>query len=173
MAVTFLGIFCFLFSLAVHILFWKFLPRSRRLRLLAPVFLFSFFVFINLIYFSAKFIPALASFLPRDVYSAARILLLFLLFTAAYIATYPGLEIDSPSLALVYFIYCSGSEGFDKQRLASCVGDDVLVIPRINDLVSSGLVIKKDGRYLITSLGKVFIGIFIFYRRSIKLPKGG
>lgn len=173
MIVIFLGIFSFLFGFAVHILFWRFLPESRRLRLLIPLFVLSFCVFISLIYFIGGFFPVLEACLPRGIYSFLHISLLFLLLTAGYFTTYPAIEIDSPSLALVYFIHCSGKNGFDKQRLEICMGDDVLILPRIDDLVRGGLVMEKDGHYLITGSGKMFIKIFISYRRLMGLPKGG
>lgn len=90
-----------------------------------------------------------------------------------YITTYSAIEADSPSLVMAMNIAQEGLKGLSKEQLFQTVSDDILIKPRIIDLVNARLIYLDSDRYKITKKGAYFIRIFILYRRLINLPKGG
>lgn len=94
-------------------------------------------------------------------------------FMAAYIVTYSALEVDSPSLVIVRKIDEAGEKGFAADEFDSFANDDLLIRPRLRDLLRDNLA-KVDGdRYVITPHGEKLVRIFIVFRRTLGLPKGG
>jgi predicted transcriptional regulator len=54
------------------------------------------------------------------------------------------------------------------------LNDDLLVKPRIEDLLRDKLVCMDGEKYLLTPKGNSFVTIITFYRKLINLPvKGG
>ncbi len=67
----------------------------------------------------------------------------------------------------------TGTEGINKEDYLKTLSDDVLVKPRIRDLVRDKLAYLEGGRYRLTPKGKNLAQIFIFFRSILKAPKGG
>ncbi len=99
--------------------------------------------------------------------------LLYASLTFAYITTYSGIEVDSPSLVIVMDISLAGSDGLPKEKLEQTMNDDLLVKPRVKDLVSGGMAYVEKDKYRLTAKGLFLISIFNFYRRLLHLGKGG
>jgi hypothetical protein len=91
----------------------------------------------------------------------------------AYITTYSAMQVESPSLLMVLAIAKAGPQGLPPERLQSVLSDDLMVRPRIRDLVRDGLVVAADGRYTITGKGRRLVGIFRAYRDLLGAAKGG
>ena len=100
-------------------------------------------------------------------------LLLAAALGAAYIATYPALEVTSPTLAILDDIARSGRSGLDHRALVAKMDDGFLLLPRIADLENEGLVALSGDHYLLTAKGKRVAALFIRLRSLLRLPAGG
>ncbi|MCZ7644144.1 MAG: hypothetical protein M5U26_02505 [Planctomycetota bacterium] len=94
-------------------------------------------------------------------------------FAAAYIITYSAVEVDSPSLVMIMSVDQAGAEGLPKVDFHRRMNDDVLVRPRLRDMLRDGLAVREDGRYRLTAKGRRSIRVFVLFRRLMRLSKGG
>ena len=67
----------------------------------------------------------------------------------------------------------AGEKGLNKSEFEKMFTDELLIIPRIRDLVESGMIFLDQEKYRLALSGRVFISIFIFYRKLMKAQKGG
>jgi hypothetical protein len=110
---------------------------------------------------------------PKAISDYLHIFLFFTSFTLAYLITYSALEADSPSLVLIMSIANAGTNGLPKEQFEQLVTDDVLILPRIRDLLRDKMISVEEGRYNLTSKGLVFVRIFIIYRQILKISQKG
>jgi hypothetical protein len=94
-------------------------------------------------------------------------------FAAAYIITYSAIEADSPTLVLVQLVWRAGPRGLREADLRTLLSDDVLVKPRLADLVRDGMLIPDADGYRLTFKGRCFCCIFISFRALLGAQKGG
>ena len=97
----------------------------------------------------------------------------YLAVMLAYVVTYSGIEVDSPSLVMVLEIAAAGVQGYDQQRLYQLMDNDRLVSPRVNDLLNGEMVVLQKGFYFLTPKGKRVARLFCFYRRVLKRERKG
>lgn len=150
-------------SFIFHLGVWKVRLPKRQTRALLIIFfgaLAAFFVFFR-------------GYASLSLQGCLSVGLFVVSLTLAYIITYSAMEVDSPSLVMVNAIAGAGPEGLPKGRFDEMMTDDVLVIPRIKDLLRDGHVYLEGGRYRLTPKGESFIRIFIFYRKLLRVPLRG
>lgn len=94
-------------------------------------------------------------------------------FTLAYIITYSALEADSPTLVMIKAIAEAGAAGLPVEKLLESASDDVLLKPRLADLVRDGMLVQDGSTYQMTPRGRSFVQIFIYSRRILGAGKGG
>jgi hypothetical protein len=111
--------------------------------------------------------------LPYDIASHLQGLLMAAALGAAYIATYPALEVTSPTLAILDAITAEGPEGLDLRALEQRMDDSVLLAPRLADLLSEGLASLEGDCYRATDKGRSLAGFFIKLRTLMRRPIGG
>jgi len=111
--------------------------------------------------------------MPGSISEWLRIGIFHISLTLAYMITYSAIEADSPSLVMVMAIANSGPNGMDAKEFEATLNDDLLIRPRIMDLITDKMAYKEDGRYRLTKKGLLFANIFIYYRRLLRAPKGG
>lgn len=165
------GLFAVFFT--VHVIVWRRRsPRSHTQALLQIAFLTwaagSFTIVLLALQPGAWSRAALG-----DAVSYAHVFLLFFSLVLAYVATYSAVEVDSPSLVMTLSIARAGQAGLAEGEFYKQMNDDVLVLPRLRDLLRDGLAIKRDDRYVITPSGKKLVSLFVFYRRLLGATKGG
>ncbi|HNQ35367.1 MAG TPA: hypothetical protein PKN80_04800 [bacterium] len=159
------GLGLFLAALLAHILIWRLRRPARRIRVLC--LLFPVFLAAGLAWLPGRFgLPGLA---PSDY---LEVILLDLSLAAAYLVTYPALEVESPSMLLVLMVGRAGRAGLDPADPERDLDDRRLVEPRLKDLERSRLVVCRDGCYRLTPAGRRFVGIFVGYRNLFR-PEGG
>lgn len=110
---------------------------------------------------------------PRTLCEYLQLSLFVISLTLAYVSTYSGIAADSPSLVMIMNIAKAVVDGLDRERLFGTMTDDVLVKPRIRDLVDAKMVYVDGNKYKIAAKSILFIRILLFYRRLLGLPKGG
>lgn len=163
MSVLIWGLILFAVAFFLHLVVWRlYLPRNP---IKALVFLFSSVALLGIIFLFS-----------RKIYSPAQylhIVVLFFSFFIAYLLTYSAIEADSPSLVIVLRIYKAGKEGLPVNVIKESFKDDLLVEPRLKDLVDARLVDFNGVTYKINNKGVIFILPFMLYRNLLCLRKGG
>lgn len=153
----------FIFAFFVHFLIWRIsLPKKNHTLCLLNIF---FGIFIASIFLKFVSLPK-----PADYW---RLFLLHGSLTLAYIVTYSAIEVDSPSLVILLNIAKSSSGGLSKERLSGIMSNEMLVVPRITDLVDDKMVLIDKDKYKLSSKGVLLINVFIFFRELLKASKGG
>ncbi len=98
--------------------------------------------------------------------------LLHFALSSAYILSYPAIEAVSPSLAISLMIGDSNPQGVLYGDLLHVFDNEVVLEPRIHDLIEAGLIIKSNGYFMVTSRGITFVKCFILLRLLLGLPIG-
>ena len=112
-------------------------------------------------------------FLPQSAWDYWNFLMLYVAMTLAYMITYSAVQADSPSMSILLMIDRAGARGVTRADLVSALNDDVLVVPRLDDLLVGRLALLEGGRYTVTPSGSFLARIYIAYRALLKMEKGG
>lgn len=162
----------FFLAFLIHLLIWRVrLPYKQSRSLLLSFYLT--FVIASLF---LPFIPhgrVWSLLLPHDLLELAHVLVIFTSLTLAYLITYSALEADSPSLVMVNLIAQAMPEGLSTLDLEKQLNDDLLIVPRIKDLLRDNLATLQGDKLVLTPQGRAFVQIFIFFRSWLKIGKGG
>jgi hypothetical protein len=110
---------------------------------------------------------------PKTFLENLKLFFFYVSLALAYIATYSAIEADSPSLLILIKISQAGDAGIDKLIFDKLWNDDLLVMPRIQDLVNDQMIYLENDRLKISKKGEILVSIFLLYRKIINAPKGG
>lgn len=165
-------IFCLAFI--IHLAIWKFrLPENQK-RILLKIFLDSFFICLAGIWFASKFIASFEHILPDSFVEYFYLFIFYISVALSYMVTYSAIEVDSPSLIMIENIAKAGNGGLDKEQFDKSMNDELLVMPRIKDLIDDKIVYLASGKHKLTYKGILMARIFIFYRELLRInEKGG
>ena len=173
MIVLIVGISLFFISLIFHLVVWKLsMPRNQR-RVLLIIFFFNLIIGLVLINIIDIKIGSFISYAQPSLANTIHIILIYMGLTLAYIVTYSGMEVDSPSLVIVNIIAANGKEGISLEHLYESLNDDKLVKPRVNDLLRDDMAIKVNGKYFTTNKGANMARLFNFYRKLLNVSASG
>lgn len=166
------GLLVFLVFLVVHLIVWRIRrPTGQYVGLLI---LSGIVLFGSLATFSWLAIRGEPPwFFPRDPMEYFSYVLLYVTLSLAYVPTYSCVQADSPSFSILLMIDEVGAKGVSRGELETRFTDEVLVIPRLNDLLSGGLARQVGKRYVITSNGVRMAQVQLYYRGLMRLEKGG
>ncbi len=174
MKVLLWGLAFFILSLILNLFIWRVRLPKRQTNALLKIFYGVFVLGIILFEVSKAFNDNTSyQFLPNGIPEYLHLFLLFTSLSLAYIITYSAVEVDSPSLVMVLAVNKAGRNGLSKTEFAELLTNERLVIPRINDLVRDKLIFLNRDKYKLTSNGRLFISIFILYRKIMNAQKGG
>ncbi len=173
MNVLLFGLFLILLAFLIHLFVWKIHCPKYQTKTLLWIFFGTYFFSIPFLelFLSAEY--KFSFYTPKNFFDYLHSFLFFTSFTLAYLITYSALEVDSPSLVIVKLIFEAGPDGLDRNVLVTKLTDEILLFPRINNLLRDKMAVMKEGRLFLTARGKWFIQIFIFYRFLLKAKKGG
>ncbi len=174
MRVLEMGLFLFFLAFLLHLIIWKVRMPKRQTKTVLQIFFGVLISGIIFLYISQSALLKGGFFSFKSFTEYFHISIFFTALTLAYIITYSALEADSPSLVMVMLILNAGPNGLDKRAFTQHLNDDLLIKPRIEDLLRDKLVYQDGEKYLLTSKGKSFVNIITFYRKLINVPvKGG
>ena len=164
MSILFYGTGSIVIAFLIHLIIWKIRLPQNQTRALLQIFFGTLIVSISMLWKFSAYVTIFG--IPAPVTNSGYLQLSFFFISAAlaYIATYSALEVDSPSLVVVMNIAEAGSGGLERNTLEKKMGDDVLVIPRLGDLVASGMVSLEGQRYKIKPKGAFIARIFMVHR---------
>jgi len=100
------------------------------------------------------------------------IYLIHFALASAYILSYPAIEAVSPSLAISLMVGDSNLHGVVHEDLMHIFDDEIVLEPRIRDLIEAGLIIESNGYFMVTHRGAKFVRCFMLLRRLLGLPIG-
>jgi hypothetical protein len=164
-----------LFALAflAHIILWKVRLPRRQIKAILQIFFGTLLLGLVFLHYASPSFGLLGQAAPEKLFEYMHICLYFVSLTLAYMITYTGIEADSPSLVMVMRIAGAGRDGLVREDFERAMSDELLVIPRVRDLVLDKMVRLEGDKYLLTPKGILFARIFIFYRALLNAPKGG
>ena len=173
MKILIYGTIIFCLALSIHLVVWKIRIPKGQTKTLLKIFFGTLFVCLIVVWVASKTIINLNSLLLKQSSEYLHIFIYFTSIALAYIVTYSAVEVDSPSLVIVMNLAKSRKEGLDKEKLKQLINDDLLVKPRIRDLVDDKMANFNSGKYKLTARGLFLIRMFIFYRKLLNAGKGG
>jgi len=168
------GVIFFSSSFFLHIVIWRIKIPKRQIKILVLIFfgvlgLGQVFLLVGSNYF--EYISEIS---PDRIIDYFHISLFVTSLTLSYVITYSALEVDSPSLVMIKSIDDAGPEGLTNDDFIKAMSNDILVIPRVKDLVRDKMIYMNGEKYLLTQKGRWFILVFIYYRRLMNAQgKGG
>ena len=174
MGVLFYGFALIFIALIIQFFVWRVhLPQNQTKALLA-IFFGTFVIGVLVLWVFSSDIRFLGISAPVAIHEYLQLCFFFVSLTLGYIATYSALEVDSPSLMIVMAIAKEGEQGLDETKLRQKMNDDILLIPRVNDLISSKLAYLDGDVCKLTPKGTFVAAIFTTYRKLLKkAQKGG
>lgn len=157
------GILLFASAFLLHLLVWRLRYPKNPIRIL--------FLLFGLVILSGTFF--LFFYASYTAFQCLYVVFLFSSLFICYLITYSAIEADSPSLVIMLRIAQAGKKGLPFQRMKESLGNDLLVQPRLRDLVDARLVDLNGPTYKINKKGKFFIRPFVVFRDFLGLSKGG
>jgi hypothetical protein len=143
----------------VHLLLWRIrLPQSHTMALLG-VFTFTPLILYLLVR-------------PAWTWELLHIALFYTSCTLVYINLYSLIEEESPTLSIIARIK-TAPDGCTKEDLQKLFVDKNPLERRIGAMLSSGLLLRNNLSYTLTSKGQAIARIFTIAARIIGLKQGG
>ena len=173
MPIVGLALALFAGAFLLHLARWRMAPPVATTRALLVTFVFGILAGFVLVLGLASLLPGLADRLPADPFGLVQAVLLSLAFAAGYVMTYPAIEVESPTLVMIQAIARRGDTGLARATLFEQLNDEVLVAPRVRDLVREGLAIERDGRLHLSARGRRLATWFLVWRRVLGASEGG
>lgn len=115
----------------------------------------------------------LGAFLPSTALGVFNFTMLYAALALAYLVTYSAVQADSPTMTILLRVGEAGPTGLSLDEILAQLNDDVLVVPRLEDLVVGKLVRRDGGRYVIGPRGALLARTYICYRALLGMEKGG
>lgn len=173
MTVFFLGAALFLFGFAAHVMLWR-ISRPRATAHGLIVLFISTILCASLTLGLAEYLGIdFGGWLPGTLTEWMQGTLMALALAAAYVLSYPAIEVESPTLVMIDMVAKAGPPGIARSGFYDQLPDDTLVVPRIVDLLDEGFATKVDGHYVLTTKGRHLADAFIGWRRVLGAGLGG
>lgn len=116
---------------------------------------------------------AIAAVLPQGAFDYLNAGVLYVALVLAWVTTYSAVQADSPTMTMLLRIEATERRGITATELLADLGDEVLVLPRLVDLVRGGLVTLERERYVIGRRGALMARAHLGFRALLKMEKGG
>ena len=167
------GLGLFLLGFVLHVVLWRIKKPRKSGKVLLLVFL-TVAVGVLLAWWGASVAGLVSSISgPDGIWANLHVLMVTFSMTAAYIASYPAVEANSPTPQIVRMVSGAGQEGLPREQLYASLNRDVLLVSRLRDLVDSDLAVYVGTVYKPTAKGRRLATVFIWFRRLLMAPRGG
>ncbi len=166
------GILIFFICLCLHIAVWRWRYPKKHI-----IALFLIFIMFPLAFVIGYIGLGAFGFLPDNIifFSTADWLAIYLLnfvLSLSYILSYPAIEAVSPSLAILLIVGDSNPNGAVRDDLLHVFDDEVVLEPRLKDLIEAGFIAESNGFFMVTHRGVTFVRCFMLLRSLLGLPIG-
>lgn len=175
MSVLIYGSLLYLSAFVLHVLLWKVRLPRRHTRALLRLFLGVFGVGLLAMLVLGRRISIWGIPPPAALPEYLQMALFLVSLTMAYVGVYTAIEADSPSLVIIMRIAKAGTSGVSREALDRTLDDDVLIKPRLRDLLADRLVEFDGEKYRLKRSGLIMARVFAFYRNVVmrRQDKGG
>jgi hypothetical protein len=173
MPIVGLALALFAGAFLLHLIRWRVAPPAATTPAILQTFVFGIVGGLGLVLALASILPGLAAWLPSDAFGLLQALVLSLAIAAGYVMTYPAFEVESPTLVMIQAIARRGQRGLARATLFEQLNDEVLVAPRVRDLLSEGFAVEAHGRLRLSGRGRQLVAVFQFWRRMLGAGEGG
>jgi hypothetical protein len=173
MTALLLALGAFASLILTHILVWRLHRPTGQYATLSLLWLLVLVAVLAALHVVPSAIPGSPGFRPLTPTEYVNFLMLYTALMLPYVTTYSAVQADSPAMAILLRMDAVGSHGLTIDEMLDQLGDDVLVIPRLNDLVKGKLLIFHRGRYVIRRRGALLARLHLGYRRLLQMEKGG
>ncbi len=95
---------------------------------------------------------------------------IYLLLIPTYLVFYFSTQQMSPSKKIMILLL---GDGMSAKDLQAHFKDEELIVPRINDLLITGCMVDRDGRYALTFSGQQMARMYALYQGILGRKKGG
>ena len=164
MKVFIAGGFLIILALLVHVIVWRIRLPKNQMGALLKVFLSVFLIWLGLAL--SGLISAIGFYI--SIYQHIYIGIFYFSMVLAYTLAYSTIEADSPSLTINRIINEAGVEGVRQKDLMSKLNLDRFLEKRMEALVDK-MVSLRNGRYMITSKGRLAMRTVMCYRRLLNI----
>ena len=166
------GLGVFAVAVVIHLVVWRLLKPIHQYTTLLGLYL-AILVATSLMMLAGLVAGDARAWIPATLLDYLTFATLYIALALAYTSTYSAVQADSPSMLLLLMINDSGERGVAGEDLYEQLGDDVLIVPRVDDLVTGGLAVRDGSRYVIEPRGALLASVHIGYRALLKMGKGG
>lgn len=163
----------FLVSIGLHVVVWRVHAPRRHTRVIVIIFLAVLAAAMGGGALIEDGAPRLAAWLPSCPAEQGQMVIVVLSLLAAYIITYSAMEADSPTLVMIRELGRAGAEGVERNHFHRVMSDDLLVVPRLEDLLRDGLARLEGECYVLTLKGRLMTGAILAHRNLMRRGPGG
>jgi hypothetical protein len=173
MNVLFFGIALLIAAFFIHFVIWKIRIPMHQKSTLILIFSAVLMAGAALLFIFKHKVSFFGITAPQTVYEYLQLCIFFISLELAYMVTYSALEADSPSLVIVMDIYKAGAGGLDEKIFKKEMSNDVLIMPRMRDMVFEKMAYLDNGKYKLTPKGLTIVRVFTLYRKILKTAQKG
>jgi len=167
------GVLVFSFVIVSQLIVWRVRRPLGHYTALSALSLAVLILSPGIFYSVQSMISGSVRFLPITALDYWNFFVFYTALTLSYLVTYSAVQADSPTMTILLRIDQSGLDGHTLEEIMAELNDQVLVVPRLDDLVVGNLIELRGDRYAVTSRGALLAKIYIFYRALLKMERGG
>lgn len=161
------GVLAFLTAWVVHWLWWRWSRPQQTAQRLIQI-LSAVVTGVVLGQMVLEDIPSLCS--PGEWFLAW---LVGISLSASYVMTYPVMEVVSPTHLLIELLDRHRQNGMTREEIHLLLNEEILVHPRVADLLREGLAVATPQGIFPTAKGRGLARLFAVWRRVLRAPLGG
>ena len=166
MKIFFGGLIISLASFAFQILFWRIYLLRNKSHVVLHIFGIGLMAGLSILILFPKFLVSLG-FSRLSVLEIFHLTLFYGAVTFAYYMFYLGIIDTSPTLAIIRMLLDAGEKGLALSEFTTFFSDQLLILPRLDYLVQTEMVTKKENRYVIAPNGTKFLFWFVRFPQMI------
>lgn len=160
-------------ALMLHFVLWRIHVPKRQTKILCLIFLGVLTFGSSFFFLFPDTVAIFAVHTPVTFSQYFQIWLYYGILTLAYVNTYSAIEVDSPSLLIVEKISVTNEAGLSRDEMGAQMDNSILVIPRLDDLITHKIAELSEGKYRLKAKGIFMACIITFYRNLMRVGKGG
>lgn len=158
------GIVLWLSCFALHVVLWRARKPVNDVKMLIYVFLL-----LPIAIVSVVFINVQHWFKIEETFL---VIILHYCLSLAYIASYPAAQAHSPSLDIMLKVSRSPNREISASELAATWGNRNVLIDRVDDLQTGGLIVRRGEVYYLTMPGRALLTMYRLYRQFLGVSFG-
>jgi hypothetical protein len=169
MAILQWGVGLFLGALLVHLLLWRLHKPAAPIKALLLIFVGVSALGLAVQAWAREALAALGVAVLPNVAAYLHTPLFCVSMGCAYIVCYTVLEWDSPTLTIVLMLARAGRAGIDGAELLRRAGELPFLDSRMQDLLRGGILVERDGRFVLAPGRHLFYRSILLYSRLLRM----